>query len=69
MLFINQQEYIGALSQSAGVRFLVHRSDQYPFLEDEGFNASPGTLTSVKIRLVIMLIALYFILQLYLYYL
>ena len=52
MLFINQQEYIGVLSQSAGIRFLVHRRDHFPFLEEEGQNAGPGTLTAVKLMLV-----------------
>ena len=54
MLFINQQEYIGALSQSAGIRFLVHRRDHFPFLEEEGQNAGPGTLSAVKLTLVNM---------------
>ena len=54
MLFINQQEYIGVLSQSAGIRFLVHRRDHYPFLEEEGQNAGPGTLSAVKLTLVNM---------------
>ena len=52
MLFINQQEYIGVLSQSAGIRFLVHRRDHFPFLEEEGQNAGPGTLSAVKLTLV-----------------
>ena len=52
MLFINQQEYIGSLSQSAGIRFLVHRRDHFPFLEEEGQNAGPGTLSAVKLTLV-----------------
>ena len=51
-LFINQLEYIGSLSQDAGVRVLIHRADLYPFMEDDGFNTGPGTLTSVKLTFV-----------------
>ena len=51
-LFINQREYIGVLSQSAGMRLLVHRADQHPFVEDYGIDVGPGTLTALKINMV-----------------
>ena len=52
MLFIDQSQYIGVLAQSAGIRVLVHRQDQHPFLEDEGTDVGTGELTSIKLRLV-----------------
>ena len=51
-IFVNQREYIGVVSQSAGVRLLVHRIDHHPFLEDDGRDVSPGTLASIKVNLV-----------------
>ena len=51
-LFIEQAEYVTALSPSAGVRVLVHRQEKQPFPDEEGFDVGPGQKSSVNIRLV-----------------
>ena len=51
-LFVNQDEYIGDLSSDAGVRIAVHRADQFPFVEDQGFNVGVGQKKSIRIRAV-----------------
>ena len=50
-LFIDQEQYVSVLSPAAGIRLLVHRYDQHPFLE-EGIDISPGQLASVRVQLV-----------------
>ena len=51
-IFVNQPEYIGVLSESAGIRLAVHRQDQEPFVEDDGINVGVGQKLAVRIRLV-----------------
>ena len=51
-LFIEQDEYIPVLAPSAGVRVLVHRQEQQPFPDEEGFDVGPGQKSSVSLRLV-----------------
>ncbi|XP_013398048.1 degenerin-like protein unc-105 [Lingula anatina] len=49
---IEQSEYVGDLTQTAGVRVLVHDQDVMPFPEDQGFLAAPGEMTFVGIKMV-----------------
>ena len=51
-LFIEQHEYIKALSPAAGVRVLIHHQYQQPFPEEDGFDISPGQKTTVALRMV-----------------
>ena len=51
-VFVNQKEYIGALSQTPGIRLLVHRQDHYPFVEDDGMDIGTGVKTSMKLKFV-----------------
>ncbi|XP_013380995.1 amiloride-sensitive sodium channel subunit alpha isoform X2 [Lingula anatina] len=46
-MYIEQSEYIGDLSESAGVRVQIHSQRSMAFPEDEGFNIAPGYLTSM----------------------
>ena len=52
ILFIQQWDYIEALTPDAGVRVLVHRPEKQPFPEEEGFNVGPGQKSSVTLRMV-----------------
>ncbi|XP_078610802.1 epithelial sodium channel subunit gamma-like [Branchiostoma floridae x Branchiostoma japonicum] len=51
ILYIQQEEYIPSLTEKAGARVVVHSPDRWPFPEFEGFDASPGFLTSAGLRL------------------
>jgi hypothetical protein len=52
LLYIEQHEYVGALSESAGARVTIHRHDQQPFPDSHGFNVLPGVQTRVGVRVV-----------------
>ena len=43
-------DYIGQLTQSAGIRMVLHKQGEEPFPEDDGFNLSPAFKTYVGIR-------------------
>lgn len=49
-MFIEQDEYIGDLSDSAGIRVQVHSQNVMPFPEDQGFNIAPGFVTSMALK-------------------
>ncbi|XP_014672233.1 PREDICTED: degenerin mec-10-like isoform X2 [Priapulus caudatus] len=49
MLFVNQDEYIGPIAKSAGIRVAVHEARQYSWPLNEGFFISPQAETSVAI--------------------
>ena len=49
---IEQSEYIADLTQTAGVRVLIHDQKRSPFPEEEGIDISPGYATSVGITMV-----------------
>ncbi|XP_013411979.1 acid-sensing ion channel 4-like [Lingula anatina] len=51
-LDVEQEQYLGGLSNEAGVRVLVHSQGNIAFPEDEGFTVSPGFATSVGLKLV-----------------
>ena len=48
-LFIEQSEYINSFAYGVGVRLLIHRPDEQPFPEDNGFTVIPGLKTSVTV--------------------
>ncbi len=49
-MFVDQINYMsGLLSQSAGVRVIVHPPDDHPKVEEMGLNVMPGTETSIAI--------------------
>lgn len=52
VLNVEQDDYIGDLAESAGVRIVVHSQDKMPFPEDEGVSVSPGQLTSLGLSMV-----------------
>ena len=43
----DQDEYIGDLAESVGVRVVVHSQSSMPFPEDEGIAAKPGMYTLI----------------------
>ncbi|XP_041368150.1 degenerin-like protein asic-1 [Gigantopelta aegis] len=51
-MYIEQKEYIGSLTQAAGVRVLIHPRNSMPFPEDQGISIPPGYETYVGIRMV-----------------
>ena len=51
-IFVNQAEYISALSQTAGIKLVVHRQDQHPFVEEEGIEVGVGQKKVIKVRMV-----------------
>ena len=51
-LYINQAEYIGALTQSAGIVLAVHDVNTYPFISDGGIDIGVGQQMDVKVTTV-----------------
>jgi hypothetical protein len=54
-LNIEDHEYLGELSEEAGVRVVLHEPGSMYFPFEEGFSVTPGMATSVgltKVRLV-----------------
>ena len=51
-LYIEQRQYLPAFADSAGVRVTIHRQDQQPFPESDGFNVLPGVKTSIMLKTV-----------------
>jgi hypothetical protein len=47
---IEDDEYIGQLSEEAGVRVVLHEPGSTPFPFEEGFSITPGMATSVGLR-------------------
>ncbi|ESO09379.1 hypothetical protein HELRODRAFT_168360 [Helobdella robusta] len=47
---VDQNEYIGKISQSAGLRVVVHDPKRMPYPEDEGILVSPNTLTHIGVN-------------------
>jgi len=50
VLFVDQDEYVGASSSSAGVRIAIHEPNTIPFPEEHGFDAAAGTSTAFAMR-------------------
>ncbi|XP_014662731.1 PREDICTED: degenerin-like protein asic-1 [Priapulus caudatus] len=51
-LFVNQDDYGTAYTQSAGARIVLHQPGQSPFPIEEGFDVAPGFETSLAVQLV-----------------
>ncbi|ESO09387.1 hypothetical protein HELRODRAFT_168368 [Helobdella robusta] len=49
LFYANQFEYIGQISQSAGLRVIVHDSMRMPFPEDDAILVGPQTLTHIAV--------------------
>ncbi|XP_078617329.1 epithelial sodium channel subunit alpha-like [Branchiostoma floridae x Branchiostoma japonicum] len=49
-LYIEQDEYVPAVTPAAGVRVVIHQPGEWPFPADEGFDVGPGYSTSVGLR-------------------
>ena len=52
---VEQDDYITALTQTAGLRVIVHDQNAMPFPELQGINVSPGTHADIRIKQVRML--------------
>ncbi|ETE60512.1 Amiloride-sensitive sodium channel subunit delta, partial [Ophiophagus hannah] len=50
ILKVEQRDHIPLLSTTAGVRVMIHRHNQTPFLEHEGFDIRPGTKSTIGIK-------------------
>uniref|UniRef100_A0A670YUR5 Sodium channel epithelial 1 subunit delta n=1 Tax=Pseudonaja textilis TaxID=8673 RepID=A0A670YUR5_PSETE len=50
ILKVDQKDHIPLLSTTAGVRVMIHRHNQTPFLEHEGFDIRPGTKSTIGIK-------------------
>ena len=48
----DQDQYVGDLTEGAGIRVVVHNQTDMPFPEDESITVSPGTLTYIGAKLV-----------------
>ena len=53
-LDLEVEEYVADISESAGVRVLIHNQMVMPFVEDQGFSLPPGTDVSVGMKKVIL---------------
>ncbi len=51
-LFVDQLNYMkGDLSQSAGIRMVVHNPDSYPMTDEFGLDVMPGTSSSITLQM------------------
>ena len=51
-IYVNQDEYVGALSPIAGIKLVVHRHDQHPFISEEAMVVGVGQKKEIKVSLV-----------------
>ena len=51
-IFVNQDEYIGALANTAGIKLAIHRQDMYPFVPEEGLEVGVGQKQEIYLNLV-----------------
>jgi hypothetical protein len=49
-LDINKKDYIGSLSQEAGVRVSIHAPGELPYPQADGFNVPNAELTEIGLR-------------------
>ena len=47
---MEQDQYVGPLTEQAGIRVLLHEQGSMIFPFEEGFSVSPGISTSVGIK-------------------
>lgn len=52
ILYINEEEYNPFLVSSTGAKVIVHRQDEYPFIEDVGTEIETAVATSIGMHLV-----------------
>lgn len=52
ILYINEEEYNPFLVSSTGAKVIVHRQDEYPFIEDIGTEIETAMATSIGMHLV-----------------
>ncbi|ESO09380.1 hypothetical protein HELRODRAFT_168361 [Helobdella robusta] len=52
MFNVEQENYIGEISQSAGLRVVVHDPKRMPFPEDEGILVPPNALTHIGVTMI-----------------
>ena len=50
MLYLQQNEYVKQVSQSAGVRVVIHNASEIAFPQDVGFSVRPGSETYVALK-------------------
>ncbi len=53
-LYLEQDEYVSDLTESAGMRLVVHKPLSMAFPEDKGFFLHQSTLTSIALKQVRM---------------
>lgn len=51
-MYINEEEYNPFLVSSTGAKVIVHRQDEYPFIEDVGTEIETAVATSIGMHLV-----------------
>lgn len=51
-LFVQENQYVHAVTEATGLKVVVHSQDRMPFPEDEGFEMSPGWQTNIGVRMV-----------------
>ncbi|XP_066273655.1 amiloride-sensitive sodium channel subunit alpha-like [Branchiostoma lanceolatum] len=49
-MYIEQDEYVPAVTPAAGVRVVIHQPGEWPFPAEEGFDVGPGYSTSVGLQ-------------------
>ena len=49
-LFLENEEYLGIIGHSSGLRVVLHNADEYPPLLTKGIEINSGTATTVRIR-------------------
>lgn len=52
-LFVEHEEYLRTLTDTAGIVLVVHESDKMPLPEDDGIQISTGFNTAVGIKQVL----------------
>jgi hypothetical protein len=52
ILYVNEEEYNPFLVSSTGAKVLVHRQNEYPFIEDVGTEIETAMSTSIGMHLV-----------------
>ena len=50
LLNIEQWEYVGEITQSAGVRVLIHGHKEMPFPDEAGVSIEPGKSTEIGVQ-------------------
>ena len=54
IFFIESSKYIYELTESAGVRIVIHDQGEKAFPDDEGIDLDPGVSTSIGLRKVLI---------------